>query len=63
MSKKNTMTVRMRESILGTTAGVFGAAALVQTAILYFLAEPRWLGTISRTSETELPAYWYHKSS
>ena len=32
MSKKATMTVRMRESILGTTAGVSGAAALVQTA-------------------------------
>ena len=29
---KNTMTMRMREFILGTTAGVFGAAALVQTA-------------------------------
>ena len=27
MSKKNTMTVRMRESILGTTAEVSGAAA------------------------------------
>ena len=31
----NTMTVRMRESILGTTAGVSGAAVLVQTADFY----------------------------
>jgi hypothetical protein len=32
MSEKNAMRVKMREFILGTSAGVSGAAALVQTA-------------------------------
>ena len=35
MSERNTMSVRMREFILATTAGVSGAAALVQTAIFW----------------------------